>query len=372
MRTFSCRNCGHALFFESTSCVRCHSPAGVVDGLRTVALRGTDGPHDDRPIDDGSGDDTTFAPIGATRTLRCCSNARHGACNWMVDADGPDAFCLACRHNLVIPDLSEPSNLAAWKRMEVAKHRLIYMLLRLGLPLFTRTDDPDEGLGFEFKADMPGAAKVMTGHANGLITIDLAEADDAEREKRRAAMGEPYRTLIGHFRHEVGHWYWDRLARDGDEATLARVRETFGDDREDYGAALQRHYEQGPPADWPERFVSSYATAHPWEDFAETWAHYLHIVDTLDTAAGYGMRVAAPGDGDAGEIGQGVDFDPYAEPSVDRILDAWNPLTVALNSINRSMGLPDLYPFVITPPIRAKLAVVHDLVRGAGGTQPRP
>ena len=351
MQTHSCGNCGHALFFESTSCVRCHAPVGVLGGQRVVALR----PDGDALVPIGVGD--------ASRLGRC-ANAEHEACNWLVAPDdGP--FCLACRHNLTVPDLSDPGRLHDWQRMEVAKHRLIYMLIRLRLPLTPRADDPDEGLGFDFLSDMPGEPKVMTGHANGLVTIDLAEADDAEREKRRAAMGEPYRTLIGHFRHEVGHWYWDRLARDGSPETLARVRDTFGDDRADYGEALQRHYQNGPPADWAERFVSSYATAHPWEDFAETWAHYLHIVDTLDTAAAYGMSVGAPGDMAAPETEHGIDFDPYVEPDVERILNAWGPLTVALNSINRSMGLPDLYPFVLTPAIRAKLATVHELVRGA-------
>ena len=363
MQTHSCGNCGHALFFESTSCVRCHAPVGVRGGRRVIALR----PEGDAFVPVGVED---AAPQGASpggaAPLARCANAEHDACNWLVEkGDGP--FCLACRHNLTVPDLSDAKRLADWRRMEVAKHRLIYMLIRLGLPLTTRADDPDEGLGFDFLSDMPGEPKVMTGHANGLITIDLAEADDAEREARRAAMGEPYRTLIGHFRHEVGHWYWDRLARDG--GRLDAVRGTFGDDRADYGEALERHYENGPPADWAERFVSSYATAHPWEDFAETWAHYLHIVDTLDTAAAYGMSVKAPGDMAAPETEHGIGFDPYAEPDIDRILNAWNPLTIALNSINRSMGLPDLYPFVVTPAIRAKLATVHGLVRGAGGTR---
>ena len=348
MRTHSCGKCGQALFFESTSCVRCGAPVGVLDGLRAVALRA-----------EGDG----VVPIGADAPapLHRCVNAAHGACNWLVAEEG--AYCLACRHNLTVPDLSDPGRLRDWQRMEVAKHRLIYALVRLGLPLATRAEDPEEGLGFAFLASVPGAPKVMTGHASGLITIDLAEADDGERERRRAAMGEPYRTLIGHFRHEVGHWYWDRLARDGGEGALARVREAFGDDRADYGEALERHYAEGPPPDWAERFVSSYATAHPWEDFAETWAHYLHVVDTLDTAFAHGVSVGAPGGVPAGAPEDG--FDPYREGDSDRMLDAWNPLTVALNSINRSMGLPDLYPFVVTPAIRGKLAVIHDLVRGA-------
>ena len=346
MQTFSCQHCGNALYFESTSCVRCGHRTGVLDGLTVVALEERDGAL--RPM----------LPEGG-EPVRYCQNHEHDACNWLVDAGGDDAFCLACRHNLTIPDITDPKRRLDWQRMEEAKHRLIYMLLRLGLPLFTRSDDPEEGLGFDFLSDEPEGPKVMTGHANGLITIDLAEADDGEREKRRTQMGEPYRTLIGHFRHEVGHWYWDRLARDA--GNLDQVRSTFGDDTEDYGEALQRHYENGPPADWAERFVSSYATAHAWEDFAETWAHYLHIIDTLDTAAAYRMSVAVQG----GAENEMEGLDPYTEPDLDRILLAWTPLTVALNAVNRSMGLPDLYPFVLTPAVNEKLRTIHRLVRGA-------
>ena len=347
MQTFSCQNCGNKLYFDNTSCVRCHHEIGVLDGLRVVTLEKRD---------------DTLVPMlpGGAEPVRYCANHEHNACNWLIEADSNDTFCLACRHNMTIPDLTDPKNLSDWQKMEAAKHRLIYMLLRLGLPLTTRQEDPDEGLGFEFKTEAGNGEPVMTGHASGVITIDLAEADDGERERRRTQMGEPYRTLIGHFRHEVGHWYWDRLARDGGRLDL--VRETFGDDTEDYGEALNRHYEQGPPDDWPQRFVSSYATAHAWEDFAETWAHYLHIVDTLDTASAYRMTVSGP---DAMDRAEAEGIDPYTEPDLDRILSAWMPLTVALNAVNRSMGLPDLYPFVITPAVREKLRAIHRLVRDA-------
>ena len=321
----------------------CGRETGVLDGTLVVALEKTGDTK--RPmIPDGP--DVTY-----------CTNHGHGACNWLVE-DGESEFCRACQHNLTIPDIADGKRLADWQKIEIAKHRLIYMLIRLGLPLLTRSDDPEEGLGFDFLADEPDGPKVMTGHANGLITIDLAEADDGEREKRRTQMGEPYRTLIGHFRHEVGHWYWDRLARDS--GRLDEVRAVFGDDTEDYGEALNRHYENGPPPNWQERFVSSYATAHPWEDFAETWAHYLHIVDTLDTASAYRIgATTADGEWEAHGI------DPYTEPDLQRILLAWTPLTVALNAVNRSMGLPDLYPFVLTPAINEKLGLIHRLVRDA-------
>ena len=199
----------------------------------------------------------------------------------------------------------------------------------------------------------------MTGHDNGVITVALTEADDAEREKLRAEMGEPYRTLLGHFRHEVGHHYWDVLVRDGGQ--LEACRAMFGDDSQDYGEALKRHYAEGAPANWPENFISAYATSHPWEDFAETWAHYLHIVDTLETASAYGLRID-PRAGQDGRARSQDRFRPPCRPDIEAIIDAWMPLTFAMNSLNRSMGLADAYPFVISPAVIKKLGFIHQLV----------
>ena len=211
---------------------------------------------------------------------------------------------------------------------------------------------------FDFLADAP-EQKIMTGHENGVVTISLQEADDVAREKARTSLQEPYRTLLGHFRHEVGHFYWDRLVRDGGE--LESFRALFGDERTDYGAALQRYYDNGPAPNWQSNYVSAYATTHPWEDFAETWAHYLHIVDTLEMAYAFHLSVnprieEAPS--------ATVDRNPYRAPNVKALMEAWLPITFAVNSLNRSMGQPDLYPFVVSPPAVAKLQYVHDLIRG--------
>jgi hypothetical protein len=259
----------------------------------------------------------------------------------------------------MVPDPQQADDLPAWQKLEVAKHRLFYTLMRLNLPLETRGDIGDRGLAFDFLADSQGTKtpKVMIGHDDGLITIALAEADDVEREKRRNAMREPYRTLLGHFRHEVGHYYWDRLIRDGGK--LDACRKIFGDDREDYEPALQKHYANGAPPDWQERFVSSYATTHPWEDFAETWAHYLHIVDTLEMAGAFSLRTSPGLDRD---IAASVDFNPYAAADVQQLTNTWIPLTFALNSLNRTMGRDDLYPFVISPPVIVKLGFIHGLM----------
>jgi len=198
----------------------------------------------------------------------------------------------------------------------------------------------------------------MTGHDNGLITLALKEADDAVREKVRGEMGEPYRTLLGHFRHESGHYFWDRLIGD-DEEKLAGFRDRFGDERADYAAALQQHYNEGAPAGWQNEFVSVYATTHPWEDFAETWAHYLHIVDTLESARAFGIKVSPRAA--RGELSAAVDFDSHNAESMTQLIDAWLPIAFAVNSLNRSMGLPDLYPFVLAPRTIEKLAFVHAL-----------
>jgi hypothetical protein len=288
-----------------------------------------------------------------------CDNARYEACNWLVPAEDGAALCRSCRHNRTVPDLDQPENLTAWRKLEQAKRHLMYSLMRWRLPHPTHDEDPAAGLVFDALAGSE-SAPVLTGHEHGVITINIAEADDAEREARRTAMGEPYRTLLGHLRHEVGHYYWDRLVHDG--GRLERCRQEFGDESQDYAAALKRHYDGGPAAAWQNSFISAYASAHPWEDFAETWAHYVHIVDSLETARSFGITVR-PVVATADTLDAEVDFDPYRHGSVDDLVSAWVPMTLAINSVNRSMGQPDLYPFVLSTPVLAKLGFIHDIVR---------
>ncbi|MBV9654730.1 MAG: putative zinc-binding peptidase [Acetobacteraceae bacterium] len=351
MKLYNCQSCGQLLFFENTTCERCGHKLGFLPETTTLsALEPADGP------------DTWYALAGTKGSrYKFCANAVHDVCNWVLPADSAEAFCVACRHNRTIPDLSNADNLAHWRQLEIAKHRLFYSLLRLNLPLTTRGEDPEHGLVFDFMADTPTGPKVMTGHDNGVIVVALKEADDAEREKLRTQMREPYRTLLGHFRHEIGHHYWDILVRDGAPGNLDDCRAIFGNDSEDYGEALQVHYNNGPPPDWAESFISAYATTHPWEDFAETWAHYLHMIDTLETASVYGLRVQPKVDSD-GALYASIDFDPYAGCDIEQVLEAWVPLTFAMNSLNRSMGLQDPYPFVIAPPVFKKLGFIHGLM----------
>jgi hypothetical protein len=346
MKLFECDACGQPLYFENDHCESCARRLGFMPRRGDlVALEPADG--------------AWSLHAEPERRVRFCANADRDACNWLVPAESPDSYCTACRHNRVVPDLSVERYAERWRRLEIAKRRLFYTLLRLRLPLQTRDENP-EGLAFDFLSDetetQPSAPRVLTGHDNGLITINIIEADDVERERRRGQMGEPYRTLLGHFRHEVGHYYWNVLVRD--EAAIEGFRAVFGDEREDYGAALQRHYAQGAPADWQERFVSTYASAHPWEDFAETWAHYLHIVDTLETANAFGVRVR-PKIARAPELTATVEFDAHDTPDLDRLIAAWLPLTFAVNSLNRSMGQPDLYPFVLSPTVIGKIGFIH-------------
>jgi hypothetical protein len=354
MRLFQCQHCRALLYFESSQCVSCGRSLGFLPARQQLSALEPDG--------------TAFRALAEskTRSFRYCANAQLGVCNWLVAADQPELECAACRHNRMIPDLSIPDNARHWRKIEIAKHRLFYTLLKLRLPLTTRAEDAD-GLAFDFIASqtgVPGHTPVITGHSSGLITINLAEADDVERERQRSEMGEPYRTLLGHFRHEIAHYYWGRLI--SNTPNIDGFRAIFGDEQQDYTTALQNHYANGPPANWPEHFVTAYASSHPWEDFAETWAHYFHMVDTLETAAAYGLSVRPLLPKGSAQLSADINFDPHSA-SMDRLVEAWLPLTFAMNSINRSMGLQDLYPFVLTPGVIVKIDFVHALVHSQEG-----
>lgn len=335
MRLFACQECRNLLHFENVTCESCHHALGFLPARGML-----------------SAFDTEWVSLLDKRQWKPCGNAQHGVCNWMLPAEDEAELCPACQHNNVIPDLSVAENLPLWQKLEIAKRRLIYTLDRLGLP-----HDPAE-LRFEFLADTP-EGKAMTGHDNGLITIALAEADDAEREKRRTELNEPYRTLLGHMRHEVGHYYFLVLV---ERAGLTEeFRALFGDESTDYGAALQAHYAKPPNDDWRGQFISNYAAAHPHEDWAECFAHYLHMMDSLEMAASFGMRVRPRLDRE-GVLEAEVDFNPY-KASMEEVLSAWAPLTVAMNAMNRCMGTPDLYPFVLSAPVAEKLGFIHRIIQ---------
>jgi hypothetical protein len=356
MKIFTCFACRQTLYFENTSCASCgHALAFLPD--RGV-LAAVDRRADDRlvPVD---------PKLSGTAYRPCGNQVDHGACNWGVPAEEDQRFCASCRLNEMIPNLGDPRAKEAWLKLERAKRRLLYTLMSLGLPVEPRGGGTT-GLAFSFKQDEPGVEKVFTGHSDGLITINVAEADAPFREKTRQEMGETYRTLLGHFRHEIGHYYWDRLVKE--TAFMPRFRELFGDPDADYDAAVERHYKQGAPADWPSRFVSSYASMHPWEDWAESWAHLLHMIDTLETARSFGLALQPKPVGGRLEPPlsiRRVDFERF-----DDLIAAWVPMTLALNSLNRSMGLTDLYPFVLSKPAIEKLRFVHEVMgEAAQGTR---
>jgi hypothetical protein len=307
---------------------------------------------------------TSPLPDASGRTYRLCANyVQNNVCNWAVPTTDHDGFCESCRLTQMIPDLSVPGTPDRWYRLELAKRRVIYSLKSLALPIASGGGEARPGLAFQFLADDPAAdSPVLTGHSSGTITVNVAEADDAERERRRCALGEPYRTLLGHLRHETGHYYWDRLVADA--GMRERFRATFGDEREDYAASLQRYYQQGPRPDWRDWFVSAYASSHAWEDWAETWTHYLHMADTLEMAAACGVSIRPRRHGEPAlkRVHQAAGT---AESSFDRLIKGWFPVTYVLNNLNRVMGLADAYPFVLSPPAVDKLRFVHEVIVAA-------
>jgi len=354
MKNFRCDHCGHPVFFENVQCLRCGSAlAFLPDHLALCAIE----PAAQEGLWQRRGPGRVGPP---DRLYRLCRNhVEHQACNFAVPQDDPNPYCASCRQTRVLPDLSMPQNIDRWWRIEAAKRRLFYTLARLGLVQPCPPNGERDGPVFEFLADTPGHM-VMTGHAGGVITLNVAEADDAERVKRRVELHEPYRTLLGHLRHESGHYYWDRLI--DEEGRVAEFRQLFGDESVSYADALQRHYASGgQPWGWQDRFVSAYATSHPWEDWAETWAHYLHMVDLLETAASYHTRVEVPGSRDD-EVGEVLDPYEFREGGFERLVEQWVPVTLLVNSLNRSLGQEDAYPFVLTAGSLAKLRFVHEVI----------
>ncbi len=362
MKLFTCTNCGNRLYFDNISCTRCHAELGYIpDEDRLVALEACE--YED-----------IWVATGESRMHRKCSNySGLGVCNWLVDADDEEPFCISCRLNRTIPDLDVPGNREHWQIMETEKRQLIYSLIRLGLTVNPRSTHPD-GLEFDFLANIAtpfnDEKPVVTGHKAGLITINIAEADPVERSRIRHKMNEPYRTILGHLRHESGHFYWDNLIRNCEhsETLLKEFRELFGDERLSYAQAMRDYYQKGAPLDWQQHYVSAYASMHPWEDWAESWAHYLHIVDTLDTAWQFGLRVR-PKAGDDESSNVKHNFDPYCETSIDTMIEHWLPLALALNSLNRSMGHEYAYPFVLSQKATIKLGFLHKVILECRGKE---
>jgi hypothetical protein len=383
-RAYRCQ-CGCPVFFRNSACLACGTPLGYdPEQARLLPLMAGAEPEtwvvwrDPSTHQTGQQPTQALANLGQTENAvlpppallyaRCANLQTPAACNWLVPWTGlqtPERLCRACRLNHTIPDLNDiehPDNGLLWGRIELAKRRLVSSLLALGLPVASRvSEDTARGMMFDFLRSPDRGPHVMTGHNTGLITLNLQEADDAVREAARTAMREPYRTLLGHFRHEIGHYYWDRLV--WGTGWMVGFHQLFGDETLNYAASLKQNYEQGPPHQWWLHYVSAYASTHPWEDWAECWAHYLHMRDTVDTALSLGLAT------DSAQL----EFTPFTidalyqpdHPEAQHFLDFlndWTRLTTLLNEMSRSMGQPDFYPFVLPREVVAKLHFIHLLV----------
>lgn len=375
MKTFECTCTDKPiLFFESNTCLSCSRNVGIDDNFDQV-----------EPYIENTETGLFYKenqPEVAYK--KCDNNDQYKTCNGMVNlttfSPDPDnnneMLCFGCQFNETVPDLSILEHIPLWKKMENAKRRALYTLKALPIALNNTSENPETGLSFDFITDRDvkdhftspilGQEAVFTGHDCGHITINLAEADDVARSHTKHAMGEKYRTLLGHFRHELGHYYFDQLiANDPTKHELCKTY--FGDDELDYQEALKQHYKKGAPENWRDSFISEYATMHPYEDWAETWSHYMHIIDTLETAQNFSITGSTTGieddNEDVGELNLPQDTTYFfRQTDIDSILDTWIEFSVILNSLNRSMGLSDAYPFVLTQAVRTKLSFIHHAI----------
>ncbi len=346
MRIYRCENCSELVHFDNTTCTRCAASLGFIpEEGRIGSFRQT-----------AEGEWLRYAV--ASTYWRRCANADTCSCNWLIPDDDPNALCRSCRLTAVIPDQSVAENRVAWRDLESAKRAWLATVLELALPARSREEDPERGLSFHFLRQLEADKPVLTGHAAGEITINAIESDPVARERSKLNLHEPYRTLLGHFRHESGHYYWDLLVRD--TLLIDAFRTLFGDERQDYAQALERHYAQGPSADWHQGFVSGYATMHPWEDWAETWAHYLHMIDLLATAQSWQLSVGAF---DRAQVAASLPDEIPLSAEFTAMLSAWIPLTLVANGLNRSLGHSDAYPFALPYRALRKIQFVHDVVK---------
>ena len=359
MRSFHCDRCGQQVYFENAQCGGC----GALLGFVPASLRLAAFDPELLPADPAQPWPALANDLPALRP--CANRSAAPACNWMLDAGDAQLQCRSCRLTTHTPDQGLPPQQDSWRLFEAAKRRLVYTLLVLGLapPAHAQPGD-GRAPAFRLLGDLPGEPRVLTGHDEGVVTLNSAEADPVHRETTRVRLGEPLRNLLGHLRHETSHYLQWQWLREG--AAAQRCREVFGDESTDYAAALKQHYEQGPPAQWQQHYISAYASSHPWEDWAETCAHYLLMVDAVETAAAWGLRLDGPTRAEPGAL-QAELADPQADlpPVPQLVLEHWLPVAQFLNAMNRSLGERDAYPFLMPDAVLHKLATVQALLAEA-------
>lgn len=347
MRLFSCKHCNNTLYFENSICLSCRNPIGFdSQQLRMLTIQ-------------KNKTDAFYTDIQSKKTYKYCQNANEATCNWLIPASSISNFCVACELNRTIPPLTTTQNRERWHKIEIAKHRLVYSLLKLELPIKKKINNSVEGIAFDFTADHH-TKSVMTGHQSGLITINIKEADEAERAKHKYDLNEKYRTLLGHFRHEIGHYYWDLLIKNNPKQ-LKKFRELFGNETMNYEQSLRNYY-SNPNKNTSNHYISIYATSHPWEDWAESWAHYMHLMDTVETAFNFGIQLDTESLS-ARNITAPKISNPYEIKKFIDIFNMWVPLGFAVNGLSRSMGHPEFYPFVISEEIIEKLSFIHKICK---------
>lgn len=352
MKIYNCDVCGELVYFENNQCLNCSSHLGYLpylDYISSVEI-----------VDQNIWKVLTPKAKGSLYK-KCINYVQEKVCNWMIPIEEIDNFCLSCRLNEMIPDLSVSENRTYWHRLEIAKRRLVYSLLRLNLPIKNKLLDPEKGLAFIFMAEdkkpqIKENKKILIGHEQGRITINIAEANDLIREKMRLDMNERYRTLLGHFRHEIGHYYWFLLI-ENNPYLLNDFRNLFGNEQENYNLSLKKYY-LNKPYNWQENYVSAYASSHPWEDWAETWSHYFHMYDTLETAFSWGLSMKYK----RGNFLNIINLDPAQLYTIEDMKHQWAYLSCVMNSLNRSMGLKDAYPFVLTSAVMNKLQFIQRVI----------
>jgi hypothetical protein len=339
VRRFTCERCGADVAFESSRCARCGSELGYLpEQLDVRVLRQASSPSE-------------LTVDGVDHRLWRCLNAAWG-CNWVLAAGGPTVWCRSCRLTRGRPDETNTSGIEAWSSIESAKRRLVHQLDALGLTFDERTQATPEGLAFDL-VHLPGRPEV-SGYFEGVITFDLTEASDERRDELRRQFAEPLRSVIGHLRHEIGHYYWNRLVGADDVTTTESFRRLFGDERVDYPSAIAAYYNPLRPPWDPALHITPYAAAHPLEDWAETFAHHLHISDALETAEATGLAARD-------RVGTGG----ATSSSFADLLDRWAPVAAGVNAVAASLGAPDVYPLTPRGPVVEKLSFVHERVWSA-------